>query len=44
MYTPDGVLIKSTTVYSRIGVELKGYMNSSFYFYKDNSVDITDKD
>lgn len=44
MYTPDGVLIKSTTVYSRIGMELKGYMNSSFYFYKDNSVDITDKD
>ncbi len=44
IYTPDGVLISSTTIYSRIGMELKGFMNESSYFYKDSSVDITDKE
>lgn len=42
--TPDGVIINTTTIYSKIGFELKGYLKNKHYAYKENSVDITDKD
>lgn len=42
--TPNGVLINTTTIYSKIGFELKGYLKNKHYAYKENSVDITDKD
>lgn len=44
MKAPNGAVINTTMVYSKIGFELKGYMNDTHYVYKDNSVDITDKD
>lgn len=42
--TPDGVTITTTLVYSKIGFSIKGYLDKTLYVYKDNSVDITDKD
>lgn len=44
MKAPNGTVINTTTVYSKIGFEIKGYMNDKYYVYKENSVDITDKD
>lgn len=41
--TPDGVLIETTTIYSRIGFELRGYLKNAHYAYKENSVDVIDK-
>lgn len=43
MRTPNGVLINETTVYSKIGMEVKTFINQSQYVYKENAVDITDK-
>lgn len=43
MKAPNGAIINSTMVYSKIGFELKGYFNDTHYVYKENSVDITDK-
>lgn len=43
MTAPNGAVINSTMVYSRIGFELKGYLNDTHYVYKENSVDVTDK-
>jgi hypothetical protein len=40
--TPDGVLIQTTTIYSKIAFKLKGYMNTEYDVYKEKSVDITD--
>ena len=44
MKTPDGVKIETTTVYSKIGMNVKGFMNGTTYVYKDKTVDITDKE
>lgn len=44
MKAPNGATINTTMVYSKIGFELKGYMNDTHYVYKESSVDITDKD
>lgn len=44
MKAPNGAIIKSTMVYSKIGFEIKGYLDNKHYVYKENSVDITDKD
>lgn len=41
--TPDGKRIESTTVYSRIGFDIRGYGNERFYVQKENSVDIVDE-
>lgn len=41
--TPEGVVVESTTIYSKIGFELKGYLKQTQYAYKENSVDVTDK-
>jgi hypothetical protein len=42
--TPDGVLIKSTTIYSKISFKIKGYLTDIYNVYKEKSVDITDKE
>lgn len=41
MTTPDGTPISNTTVYSKIGFWIKGFMGYEHYVYKENSVDIT---
>lgn len=41
MTTPDGTLISNTTVYSKIGFWVRGFMGREHYVYKENSVDIT---
>lgn len=38
--TPNGVTINSTTIYSKIGFQIKGYLKDTHYVYKENSVDI----
>ena len=38
--TPDGTLVESTSVYSRIGFPVKGIMGISVYARKEKSVDI----
>lgn len=38
--TPDGTLVESTTVYSRIGFPVRGILGISVYACKDKSVDI----
>lgn len=38
--TPDGQVIESTAIYSKIGFLLKGYGNQELYVYQENSVDI----
>ena len=38
--TPNGVEINSTTIYSKIGFQIKGYLKDTHYVYKENSVDI----
>ena len=43
MKAPNGAVINTTMVYSKIGFEIKGYLNNSHYVYKHNAVDITDK-
>lgn len=43
MQTPDGTVITSTTVYSKIGFMLRGFMNSESYVYKEHSADITNE-
>lgn len=43
MTAPNGAMINTTMVYSKIGFELKGYLKNTHYVYKDCSVDITDK-
>lgn len=40
VYTPDGTLVESTSVYSRIGFPVKGILGISVYACKDKSVDI----
>lgn len=40
--TPDGVLIKSTTMYCKISFKIRGYLNTEHEVSKENSVDITD--
>lgn len=40
--TPDGVLIKSTTIYSKILFKIKGFNNVQYNVSKEKSVDITD--
>ncbi|SCP99059.1 hypothetical protein [Anaerobium acetethylicum] len=42
MTTPDGALITTATIYSRIGFLLTGYSDATYYVHKENSVDITD--
>ncbi len=42
--TPDGVNITNTTVYSRVGFTLKGFMNDSRYVYKEGCIDIVDQE
>ena len=42
MQTPDGSTITTTTIYSKIGFEVKGYLDNTLYIYKEKSVDITD--
>lgn len=41
--TPDGKQIESTTVYSRIGFDIRGYRSEQFYVQKENSVDIVNE-
>lgn len=41
MTTPDGTPVSNTTVYSKIGFAVRGFMNYEHYVYKENSVDIT---
>lgn len=41
MKTPDGTIVSNTTVYSKIGFIMKGFMEQEQYVYKENSVDIT---
>lgn len=41
--TPDGAIINSTTVYSKISFKVKGYLNTEYNVFKEKSVDITDK-
>ena len=43
MTTPNGTIIKSATIYSKIGFELRGYLKDTLYVYKDGSVDVVDK-
>lgn len=38
--TPDGTLVESTTVYSRIGFPVEGILGVEVYARKDNSADI----
>lgn len=40
--TPDDVAISHTTIYSKIGFRLRGFMNNSQNVSKDGSVDIVD--
>lgn len=42
--TPDGTLVESTSVYSRIGFPVKGIMGISVYARKEKSVDIVVND
>lgn len=39
--TPDGVIIKNTTIYSKISFTIKTIFNQEKYVSKENSVDIT---
>lgn len=43
MKTPDGFLIKDTTVYSQISFSVHGLMNQVFNVDEENSVAITNK-
>lgn len=38
--TPDGTVVNSSTVYSKIGFEIKSYRENVMYVYKQNSVDV----
>lgn len=40
MTTPDGKRITNTTIYSKIGFEIKGIKDDVYYVYKDNSVNV----
>lgn len=40
VYTPDGVCVEETTIYSRIGFWVEGLMEQMIYARKDKSVDI----
>ncbi len=40
VYTPDGVLVENTTVYSRVGFYVKGMMGQQIYTEKEKSIDI----
>lgn len=43
--TPDGVLIKTTTIYSKISFDIKSLLNKETYrVAREKSVDVTDKD
>ena len=44
METPDGVKIETTSIYSKIGMNVKSFINDKKYVYKEKTVDITDKD
>lgn len=41
MKTPDGAVITTTTIYSKIGFYISGYKNENVYATKENSVDIS---
>ena len=38
--TPDGILVESTTIYSRIGFRVPGLLSQTIYAEKEKSVDI----
>ena len=40
MYTPDNILVETTTIYSRIGFWVEGLMGQKIYAEKEKSVDI----
>lgn len=40
IFTPDGVCVESTTIYSRIGFWVEGLMGQMIYAQKDKSIDI----
>ncbi len=40
IYTPDGVLVETTTVYSRIGFRVKGLLEQTIPAGKEKSIDI----
>ena len=40
LHTPDGTLVESTSIYSRIGFPVKGILGVSVYAQKEKSVDI----
>ena len=44
VHTPDGTLVESTSVYSRIGFPVKGILGVSVYAQKEKSVDIVAND
>lgn len=39
--TPDGVQIKTTTIYAKISFKVKGYLNDEYKVSKEKSVDVT---
>lgn len=40
VYTPDGLLVETTTVYSKVGFWVEGFMQQRIYAEKEKSVDI----
>lgn len=40
VYTPEGIQVQSTSVYSRVGFEVKGFLGVSVYAEKEKTVDI----
>ncbi len=40
IYTPDGILVETTTIYSRISFRVKGLENQYIYAEKEKSVDV----
>lgn len=44
IYTPDGVLVETTTIYSKISFAVKGFGSQIIYVEKENSVDVKKND
>ena len=40
IYTPDGILVETTTIYSRISFRVKGLGKQYIYAEKEKSVDV----
>jgi len=40
LQTPDGVIITNTTIYSKVGFTIRGFLNSAHYVCKEGCVDI----